>query len=99
MSTIRTMPEGRVPVVTHLAREGNEEKVYRRVREELDKGRQAYFVYPLIEESEALAIKDAETACRHLGETVYPGVPMALIHSRVPQEEKERAMAVSPGER
>ena len=99
VSTIRTMPEGRVPVVTHLAREGNEEKVYRRVREELDKGRQAYFVYPLIEESEALAIKDAETAYRHLGETVYPGVPMALIHSRVPQEEKERAMAGSPGER
>jgi ATP-dependent DNA helicase RecG len=93
VSTIRTMPAGRRPVVTHLAREGNEQKVYQRVREELEKGRQAYFVYPLIEESEALAIKDAETAFQHLGEKVYPGVPMALIHSRVPQEQKERAMA------
>jgi ATP-dependent DNA helicase RecG len=93
VSTIRTMPEGRRPVITHLAREGNEQKVYQRVREEMEKGRQAYFVYPLIEESEALAIKDAETAFRHLGEAVYPGVPMALIHSRVPQEQKERAMA------
>jgi ATP-dependent DNA helicase RecG len=93
VSTIKTMPEGRRPVITHLAREGNEQKVYQRVREELQKGRQAYFVYPLIEESEALAIKDAESAFRHLGENVYPGVPMALIHSRVPQEQKERAMS------
>ena len=54
------------PVITHLAREGNEEKVYRRVREEIDKGRQAYFVYPLIEESESLGVKDAESAFRAL---------------------------------
>ncbi len=93
VSTIRTMPAGRRPVVTHLAREGNEEKVYRRVREELDKGRQAYFVYPLIEESESLSVKDAETAFRTLQKSVYPGLPLALIHSRVPEEEKEKAMA------
>jgi ATP-dependent DNA helicase RecG len=93
VSTIRTMPEGRLPVVTHLAREGNEEKVYRRVRRELDKGRQAYFVYPLIGESEALAVKDAETAFRALTEKVYPDLPIALIHSRVPEEQKLRAMA------
>ena len=93
VSSIRTMPAGRRPVITHLAREGNEEKVYRRVRQELDKGRQAYFVYPLIEESGALAVKDAESAFRQLHEKVYPGVLMALIHSRVAEEEKERAMA------
>ncbi len=93
VSSIRTMPAGRKPVVTHLAREGNEEKVYRRVREEIDRGRQAYFVYPLIEESEALQVKDAESAFRTLREQAYPGVPMALIHSRVPEEDKELAMA------
>ena len=93
VSSIKTMPAGRMPVITHLAREGNEEKVYRRVREELDKGRQAYFVYPLIEESESLAVKDAETAFRGLQESVYPGIPMALIHSRVPEEVKEGSMA------
>ena len=93
VSTIRTMPAGRRPVITHLAREGNEEKVYRRVREELDKGRQAYFVYPLIEESESLSVKDAETAFRTLQKSVYPGLPLALIHSRVPEEDKEKAMA------
>jgi ATP-dependent DNA helicase RecG len=80
-------------VITHLAREGNEEKVYRRVQEEISRGRQAYFVYPLIEESESLDVKDAETAFRMLQDTVYKGIPMALIHSRVAEEEKESAMA------
>ena len=93
VSSIRTMPAGRRPVITHLAREGNEEKVYRRVREEISLGRQAYFVYPLIEESESLDVKDAESAFRILQYQVYPGIPMALIHSRVAEEEKESAMA------
>jgi len=93
VSSIRTMPAGRRPVITHLAREGNEQKVYRRVEEELARGRQAYFVYPLIEESEALAVKDAESSFRTLRESVYKDVPMALIHSRIPEEEKTRVMA------
>ncbi len=93
VSSIRTMPAGRRPVITHLAREGNEGKVYRRVREEIARGRQAYFVYPLIEESEALSIKDAESSFRALKEKVYPDLPMALIHSRVAEVDKERAMA------
>jgi ATP-dependent DNA helicase RecG len=93
VSSIRTMPAGRRPVITHLAREGNEQKVYKRIREEIERGRQAYFVYPLIEESEALAIKDAESSYRTLRENVYPDMNLALIHSRVAEEEKERAMA------
>ncbi len=93
VSSIHTMPEGRRPVITHLAREGNEQKVYQRVREELDKGRQAYFVYPLIGESETLSIKDAQSAFDELRSRIYPDLPMALIHSRVPEEEMERAMA------
>jgi ATP-dependent DNA helicase RecG len=93
VSSIRTMPAGRKPVITHLAREGNEEKVYRRVRQEIELGRQAYFVYPLIEESETLDVKDAESAFRALQETTYKDIPMALIHSRVPEEDKEAAMS------
>jgi ATP-dependent DNA helicase RecG len=93
VSSIHAMPVGRKPVITHLAREGNEAKVYEAVRRELERGGQAYFVYPMIEGSETLAVKDAESSFTDLRERVYPGVPMALIHSRVPEEEKERAMA------
>ena len=99
VSTIRTMPPGRLPVVTHLARQANAGKVYRRVREELDRGHQAYFVYPLIGDAETeapltpAALKDAESAFRQLRDEIYPGVEAALIHSRVPEEEMVRAMA------
>jgi ATP-dependent DNA helicase RecG len=93
VSTIRTMPPGRRPVVTHLAREGNEEKVYRWVRGQLEMGRQAYFVYPLIGESESLVVKDAESAFRRLASEVYPGISIALVHSRVDEGEMEQTMA------
>lgn len=92
ISTIKTMPPGRKPVQTHLAREGNEEKVYEWVRRELSRGRQAYFVYPLIQASEKLAVKDAETAYKRLAHEIFPEFSVALIHSRIPEEEKERTM-------
>lgn len=105
VSTIRTMPPGRLPVITHLARQANAGKVYRRVREELDRGRQAYFVYPLIGEAgpdgdggeaeppEGRELKDAESSFRRLRDEIYPGLEVALIHSRMPEEEKVRVMA------
>ena len=93
VSEIRSMPSGRKPISTHLAREGNESKVYERVRVELERGRQAYFVYPLIEESEDLGLKDAERMFRLLGEKVYPSWPCTLIHSGVEEAEKEARMA------
>ena len=93
VSSIRTMPAGRRPVETHLARMGNEQKVYDFVRRELKAGRRAYFVYPLIEESEKNALKNAGEMYRHLSETVLPEFPGALVHSRVPEEDKRRIMA------
>jgi len=92
ISTIHTLPPGRKPVITHLAREGNEEKVYVRVREELKKGNQAYFVYPLIRQSEKLDLKDTETMFQRISRELFPDFPAGLIHSRVSEEEKEQTM-------
>jgi len=92
LSTIRTMPAGRKPIITHLAREGNERKVYDWVRSELARGRQAYFVYPLIQQSESLDLKDAESMYDHLRKTVFPDFPIGLIHSRLEEEEKTAVM-------
>jgi ATP-dependent DNA helicase RecG len=93
LSEIRERPVGRRPVITHLTREGNEAKVYERVRREIAAGGQAYFVYPLIEQSDALPLKDAEGAFRRLRSQVFPELRLGLIHSRVPEEEKQRRMA------
>ncbi|PIE03942.1 MAG: hypothetical protein CSA76_06860 [Spirochaetales bacterium] len=92
ISAIHTMPAGRLPVETHLARMGNESKVYEFVRRELEKGHQAYFVYPLIEESEKSSLKDAENMHAFLSEKIFPDVPSALLHSRIEEEEKRRIM-------
>jgi ATP-dependent DNA helicase RecG len=91
-TTIKTKPAGRKPIITHLAREGNEEKVYRRVREELQAGRQAYFIYPLIEESEKIDLKAAESMYAHLKQQVFKDFNVGLIHSKISEEEKKLTM-------
>lgn len=97
LSTIRTMPAGRRPIITHLARAGNAQKVYAWVRRELTKGRQAYFVYPLIQQSESLDLKDAESMYEELARAVFPDRRVGLIHSRLDEEEKSSVMAAFVG--
>jgi len=90
-STIRTMPLGRKPIITHTNKMANQQKVYDFVRKELEAGRQAYFVYPLIEASEALDLKDARSMADHLAE-IFPGFGVGLIHSRLDDEAKRAVM-------
>jgi ATP-dependent DNA helicase RecG len=96
VSVIRDLPPGRKPIKTHLARQSNEGKVYGFVGKELAAGRQAYFVYPLIEaadaESRAADLKDAQSMASRLAEEVFPQYPVALVHSRIEEEEKREAM-------
>jgi ATP-dependent DNA helicase RecG len=96
VSVIRDLPPGRKPVRTHLAKQSNEGKVYDFVRKELAAGRQAYFVYPLIEaadaESRAADLKDAQSMAARLGEEIFPQYPAALIHSRIGEDEKRDIM-------
>lgn len=93
VSLIKTMPPGRQPIETHLARQENASKVYDWVRRELSLGRQAYFVYPLIEESEKLNLDDAESMYARLTEEIFPDRRITLLHSRIPEEEKRERMA------
>ncbi len=60
VSTIATMPVGRKPIITHLTRQGNEANAYEAIRKELQKGRQAYFVYPRIEDENELTENEEE---------------------------------------
>jgi ATP-dependent DNA helicase RecG len=87
------MPAGRLPVETHLARMGNETKVYEFVRRELNAGNRAYFVYPLIEESEKIDLKNAEDMFARLSTEVFPEFNASLVHSRIEEEEKRRIMS------
>jgi ATP-dependent DNA helicase RecG len=103
VSVISDMPPGRKPVITHLARESNEQKVYDFVRGKLEAGSQAYFVYPLIESidfneeketelKDAVLLKDAVSMAERLAAKVFPGFETALIHSKLDEEEKRQTM-------
>ena len=101
VSVIRDLPPGRKPVRTHLARESNEGKVYGFVRRELAAGRQAYFVYPLIEgaasdgeneENGENSLKGAVNMADRLAKEVFPEFPTALLHSKVIEEDKLKVM-------
>lgn len=93
ISTIKSMPPGRKPVITYLAKEGNEERVYDFVRKRLIAGEQAYFVYPLVDYSEKLELKNAEAMFEKLGGGVFPGFKGGLIHARLSEQEKRETMA------
>ena len=91
ISTVREMPGGRKPVITHLARQGNEKKVYDFVDRELRAGRQAYFVYPLLAESGNADLKAAETMAEELSKR-YPDFNCGLAHGKLKDEEKSEVM-------
>lgn len=92
VSTIGDLPQGRLPVRTHLARTGNEQKVYNFVHRELTAGHQAYFVYPLIEENGRSGLKDSLRMAEALQTQVFPEFRVALIHSRLSEDQKLRIM-------
>jgi len=92
VSVIRGLPPGRKPVKTHLAKESSEDRVYDFVRRKLEAGSQAYFVYPLIESGDENNLKDAVSMAERLAKKVFPGFAVALIHSRLDEEEKRQTM-------
>ncbi len=94
ISTINTLPNGRKPIITYLVKENNREKMYASVEIEFKRGHQAYFVYPRIgdekDDSES-NLRDVYKMAEFLKQK-YPGVPAALIHSKLPDEEKQHIL-------
>jgi len=92
VSVIDELPPGRKPVKTKVYREKDREQVYNIVKNELTQGRQAYIVYPIIEESEELDLKDATKMSEHLQKDIFPNYKVNLLHGRMKAEEKEKIM-------
>src|SRR5579871_5832808 len=92
ISVIDEMPPGRKPIVTKHVTEDQTERVYSFIKKQIDAGRQAYVVYPLIEESETQSMKAAQQMHQHLSEKVFPDISVGLLHGKLPTDEKESAM-------
>ena len=93
VSIIREMPPGRVPIKTTALPESRREQAYRAIRAAIDGGRQAYIIYPLVEESEKVDMRAATAMAEHLATAVFPQYRVALLHGRLKSDQKDHVMA------
>ncbi|MDP1967731.1 MAG: ATP-dependent DNA helicase RecG [Burkholderiaceae bacterium] len=92
VSTLDELPPGRTPIVTKVISDSRRDEVIDRIRAQLAQGRQVYWVCPLIEESEALDLRNATETHEALS-AALPGTLIGLLHSRMPAAEKKAVMS------
>ncbi len=92
VSVIDELPPGRKPVVTAVRTNERRDRVYEFIRQECAAGRQAYIVYPLVEESEKLDVAAATAAATQIQQDVFPTLVVGLLHGRMKSEEKDVVM-------
>jgi len=92
VSVIDELPPGRTPIKTVVVGEDKRAGVYKGIEREVRSGRQVYVVYPLVEESEKMDLKDATRMYEHLRDRVFPVFAVGLLHGRMKAGEKEEVM-------
>jgi len=86
------MPPGRQPIETHWFAPAERERAYRFVRYQIEQGRQAFIICPLVEESEKIEAKAAIEEYERLQREVFPTLKLGLLHGKMKPAEKEAAM-------
>lgn len=92
VSVIDELPAGRKPIITKLYRETDRTRLLQGMRAELTRGRQVYVVYPLVEESEKLDVKNATAMAEQLRQHFAPDFAVGLLHGRMKPAEKDAVM-------
>jgi ATP-dependent DNA helicase RecG len=92
VSVIDELPPGRTPITTRVLGEEKRAGVYKGIEREVRAGRQVYVVYPLVEESEKVDLKDATRMYEHLRDRVFPVFTVGLLHGKMRPSEKEETM-------
>ena len=93
LTIIDELPKGRKPIKTALISQSGYKYAHELIKDEVEQGRQAYVVYPLIEESETLAAKAATIEAENLQNNIFPQFKIGLLHGKLKNDEKERVMA------
>ncbi|MBS1259378.1 MAG: ATP-dependent DNA helicase RecG [Candidatus Scalindua arabica] len=92
ISTIDELPPGRTPVETYRVTPKKENDAYGFIRKEIEKGRQAFVVYPLVDESDKLDLKSATVEANRLKDEVFTGLNVGLLHGQMKSEVKDLVM-------
>jgi len=93
VSTLDELPPGRTPIVTKLVADHRRDEVVARIQAQLSQGRQVYWVCPLIEESEAVDLRNATETRDELADVLGQPVHVGLLHSRMSTPDKQAVMA------
>ena len=92
ISTIDELPPGRAPVETYRVTAKKENDAYEFIRKEIEKGRQAFVVFPLVDESEKLDLKSATVEAERLRDEVFTGLNVGLLHGQMKSDMKDLIM-------
>ena len=99
VSVIRDLPPGRLPIKTIAKPESRRDEIYAFVGEQIAAGRQAYVIFPLVEESDKVDLKAATEMAEHLQHEVFPSRRAGLLHGRMKNDVKDQVMkAFAAGE-
>ena len=92
ISTIDEMPPGRTPISTHHVPPEARNRAYGFLRNQVNEGRQAFIIFPLIEESELTEAKAAAQEYERLSQHIFPDLRVGLLHGRLPSRQKDAVM-------
>ncbi|MFZ5801494.1 MAG: ATP-dependent DNA helicase RecG [Candidatus Omnitrophota bacterium] len=92
VSTLRELPAGRQPITTYWTSREKQRMILERIRRKIEKGEQAYFIFPLIEETERSDLLAAENEYRKLKDGPFQGIAMGLVHGRMSKDERDPVM-------
>lgn len=93
LTIIDELPKGRKPIKTAMITQSGHKYAYELIKDEIEQGRQAYVVYPLIEESETLSAKAATIEAEKFRTEIFPQFKIGLLHGKLKNEEKEQVMS------
>ncbi len=93
VSVLDELPPQRQPVVTAVRTRSSRERIYSFIRSQVEQGRQAFVICPLVEESEQIEAKAAVEEYERLSQDIFPMFRLGLLHGRIHADEKDRVMA------
>lgn len=94
LSVIDELPKGRQQIITRIVPESKRRDAYRWIEDQVEKGRQAYVICPLIDESDVLEVKSAIQEFEYLQEHIFPKLKLALLHGKMKPKDKEETMTL-----
>ena len=92
LSWIDELPSNRIPIKTKIINDKHLDKIYIKIKKEMDKGRFCFIVFPIIQESDKIDAQDAESAYKKFNEEIFPEYSIGFLHGKLKKDEKQALM-------